>query len=84
MTNPQAEQSAEEPHVDQTDSYRAEANDPVVPGTGEPEVDRALESLQGLESAPLSDHHDRLARVHEELHSVLSADQSASDNSSDN
>lgn len=48
-----------------------------VPRTGEPEVDRALESLQGLESAPLSDHHDRLARVHEELHAALNADRSA-------
>lgn len=50
-----------------------------VPVTGEPEVDRALESLQGLESAPLSEHHDRLARVHEQLHSALNADHWESD-----
>jgi hypothetical protein len=34
-------------------------------------VDKALESLQGLESAPLDEHHDRLARVHEDLHRAL-------------
>lgn len=45
------------------------------PKTGEPEVDRALESLQGLESAPLPEHHDRLARAHEDLHRALNPEQ---------
>jgi hypothetical protein len=56
-----------------------EAGRPEVPVTGEPEVDRALQSLQGIESEPLADHHDRLARVHEDLHAALNADHSASD-----
>lgn len=68
MTEPQAE-SPRQGGVDRSDA----------PETGEPQVDRALESLQGIESAPLSEHHDRLARVHEELHAALNADHSASD-----
>lgn len=68
MTEPQAESAGPE-GIDRYD----------VPATGEPQVDRALESLQGIESAPLSEHHDRLARVHEELHAALNADHSASD-----
>lgn len=47
-----------------------------IPTTGQPAVDSALASLQGLESEPLADHHDRLAAVHEELHAALNADQS--------
>jgi len=53
----------------------AGAEQPVVPRTGEPTVDAALDSLQGLESEPLADHHDRLVRVHEELHAALHAEQ---------
>lgn len=68
MTNPQAEQS------EQPEQPAGGVAD--LPRTGEPEVDRALESLQGLESAPLADHHDRLARVHEDLHAALNADRS--------
>lgn len=67
MTDPRAEQ----PEQPQTIG-------PDVPRTGEPEVDRALESLRGLESAPLPEHHDRLARVHEELHAALNADRADS------
>ncbi|MBO0812803.1 MAG: hypothetical protein J2P23_12260 [Microlunatus sp.] len=60
-------------------SPAAEPSDPAedsarAPVTGEPEIDRALETLQGLESSPLEDHHDRLARVHEELHAALNSD----------
>lgn len=47
----------------------------LPPDTGEPVVDQALESLHGLESAPLADHHDRLARVHEDLHRALNTEQ---------
>lgn len=56
------------------DQNQAGHDQACVPVTGEPDVDRALESLQGLESAPLTDHHDRLARVHEELHAALNAE----------
>lgn len=69
MTEPQAEQP------DQHEQGQAQ-----VPVTGESQVDRALESLQGIESQPLADHHDRLARVHEELHAALNAENPASDN----
>jgi hypothetical protein len=57
-------------------SATPDAERSAAPVTGEPEIDLALESLQGLEDAPLTDHHDRLARVHEELHSALNADRS--------
>jgi hypothetical protein len=46
------------------------------PVTGDPDVDQALKSLQGLESEPLGAHHDRLARVHEDLHRALNSDHS--------
>jgi hypothetical protein len=51
---------------------------PDAPVTGQPQVDQALESLQGLESAPLSEHHDRLARAHEDLHQALNTDPNSS------
>lgn len=63
-----------DPQPDQPEQRQGAVTD--LPRTGEPEVDRTLESLQGLESAPLADHHDRLARVHEELHAALNADRS--------
>ncbi|QDP97306.1 hypothetical protein FOE78_16480 [Microlunatus elymi] len=50
---------------------------PEPPHTGELAVDQALESLPGLASSPLDEHHDRLARVHEELHRALNAEHSA-------
>lgn len=61
------------------DQNEAGADRSGVPVTGEPAVDRALESLQDLESLPLADHHDRLARVHEELHAALNAEHSGAD-----
>ncbi len=74
--------STSEPAADHTDPAAAVTpTEPARPGpadvawTGEPEVDRALESLSGLESLPLADHHDRLARVHEELHRALNPTQ---------
>ena len=47
------------------------ADDPdvtVVPSTGNPTIDEALQGLQDLPSKPLVEHHDRLARAHEALH----------------
>ncbi|HEY9292547.1 MAG TPA: hypothetical protein VIP98_14790 [Microlunatus sp.] len=50
---------------------------PEPPRTGEPAVDQALDALRGLESSPLDEQHDRLARVHEELHRALNAEHSS-------
>lgn len=41
------------------------------PATGNATVDDALRGLPDLASAPLSDHHDRLAKAHEALHEAL-------------
>ena len=41
------------------------------PRTGHAAVDDALHELADLESAPLADHHDRLAKAHEALHEAL-------------
>ena len=46
------------------------------PSTGDAEIDRALSELTDLPSAPLSEHHDRLAAVHEVLHRALDRDES--------
>jgi hypothetical protein len=43
----------------------------VPPQTGDPEIDRALAELTDLPAAPLNEHHDRLASVHEVLHRAL-------------
>jgi hypothetical protein len=74
MSSPYPSQPDAGPTREQDQDPQAESGDepgPAIPRTGEPEVDRALESLQGLESAPLDEHHDRLARVHEDLHRAL-------------
>lgn len=42
-----------------------------LPPTGHPAVDDALRELADLGSAPLADHHDRLAKAHEALHEAL-------------
>jgi hypothetical protein len=44
---------------------------PAAPATGVPAIDDALQSLPGLQSTPLAEHHDRLARAHEALHVAL-------------
>ena len=44
---------------------------PSRPDTGDPAVDHALRGLADLASAPLAEHHDRLARVHEVLQEAL-------------
>jgi hypothetical protein len=41
------------------------------PTTGNAPIDNALLGLADLPSAPLSDHHDRLAKAHEVLHQAL-------------
>ena len=41
------------------------------PQTGHTDIDHALHGLADLASAPLSDHHDRLAKAHEVLHVAL-------------
>jgi hypothetical protein len=43
----------------------------AVPSTGDPAIDTALQDVDDLQSAPLAEHHDRLARVHEALHVAL-------------
>jgi hypothetical protein len=45
--------------------------DAAVPCTGDPAIDDALRALGDLPSAPLADHHDRLAGAHEALHVAL-------------
>ncbi|GAB3925039.1 hypothetical protein GCM10011575_04770 [Microlunatus endophyticus] len=61
--------------ADQQGERGATAESGTIPVTGQPAVDHALTALQGLESEPLTDHHDRLAAVHEELHAALNPDQ---------
>ena len=55
--------------LDPTPDVERSATD--VPQTGEPAVDSALDGLQDLDAAPLDEHHDRLSRVHEDLHRAL-------------
>jgi hypothetical protein len=42
-----------------------------LPETGNPAVDDALLGLADLASAPLEEHHDRLAQVHAALQDAL-------------
>ena len=44
---------------------------PSRPDTGDPAVDHALRGLADLDSAPVAEHHDRLAKVHEALQEAL-------------
>jgi len=50
-------------------------NGGTPPSTGDAEIDRALSELADLPSMPLSEHHDRLAAVHEVLHQALDRDE---------
>jgi hypothetical protein len=47
--------------------------DPVTspPQTGHAAIDDALRELADLASAPLADHHDRLAQAHQTLDEAL-------------
>ena len=50
------------------------------PQTGHTAIDDALLGLADLTSAPLSDHHDRLAKAHEVLHEALDRPNEQSEN----
>ena len=50
------------------------------PQTGHAAIDDALLGLADLTSAPLSDHHDRLAKAHETLHEALDRPNEQSEN----
>jgi hypothetical protein len=41
------------------------------PQTGHAQIDDALRGIADLASAPLADHHDRLAKAHEVLDAAL-------------
>ena len=41
------------------------------PQTGHAQIDDALRGLADLDSAPLADHHDRLAKAHEVVDEAL-------------
>ncbi len=43
------------------------------PATGNAGIDQALSDLSDLESAPLHEHHDRLAQAHAALQAALEA-----------
>jgi hypothetical protein len=49
----------------------ADSRGPDLPATGDPAIDDALQGLSDLPATPLSEHHDRLAQVHEALHAAL-------------
>ena len=53
------------------DLWQSDSDDRTPPQTGDAEIDRALGELADLPSTPTSEHHDRLAAVHEVLHHAL-------------
>jgi hypothetical protein len=59
--------------VTERDDAQVEDSDSPIspPQTGNDAVDDALLGLADLESAPLAEHHDRLARAHKELQEAL-------------
>jgi hypothetical protein len=61
--------------VTEPDHWRLDDVEPdaaaSAPQTGHAAIDDALLGLADLASAPLSDHHDRLAKAHEILHEAL-------------
>ena len=61
MTEPAAERQA--------DADPSAAAEP--PRTDDAAIDEALLALGDLSATPLPEHHDRLARAHEVLHSAL-------------
>ncbi|MGH3340661.1 MAG: hypothetical protein ACRDPL_17775, partial [Propionibacteriaceae bacterium] len=50
------------------------------PLTDNATIDGALLGLADLASAPLSDHHDRLAKAHDVLHEALDPPEDQSEN----
>jgi hypothetical protein len=75
MTAPDPQHAAGPEDESVTEPTRPAGAGSGIPVTGEPDVDRALESLQDLDSTPLAEHHERLSRVHEELHRALNPQQ---------
>ena len=49
------------------------------PQTGHAQIDDAVRGLADLDSAPLADQHDRLAKAHEELDEALHRPDSQTD-----
>lgn len=67
-----SEQRVEPGH--RSDQQINQAHTQGMKSTGDPAVDQALASLEGLESRPLAEHHDLLAQVHDQLHGALHAE----------
>ena len=67
-----------EPEQDQLDDREP---DPLTSSsqTGHAAIDDALSGLADLASAPLADHHDRLAKAHEVLDDALHRPDNQSD-----
>ena len=59
-----------EPDQGQVDDSAADLG-ASPPPTGHAAVEDALRGLADLDSTPLADHHDRLAKAHEALHEAL-------------
>jgi hypothetical protein len=59
--------------VTERDDAQVEDSDPPIspPQTGNDAVDDALVGLADLASAPLAEHHDRLAKAHKDLQEAL-------------
>jgi hypothetical protein len=59
--------------VTERDDAQVEDSDPPIPPphTGNDAVDDALFGLADLASAPLAEHHDRLAKAHKDLQEAL-------------
>jgi hypothetical protein len=59
--------------VTERDDKQLHESDPTPsrPDAVDPAVDHALRGLADLDSAPLAEHHDRLAKVHEVLQEAL-------------
>ena len=58
--------------TERDDAQVEDSDSPISPPqTGNDAVDDALLGLADLESAPLAEHHDRLARAHKELQEAL-------------
>jgi len=59
--------------VTKRDDAQVNDSDPPIspPRTGNDAVDDALLGLADLASAPLAEHHDRLAKAHKELQEAL-------------
>jgi hypothetical protein len=59
--------------VTERDDNKLNESDPTPsrPDSGDPAVDHALRGLADLDSAPVAEHHDRLAKVHEALQEAL-------------